>query len=49
MRIESFLDQAGIMNVDDYTQKTTPPAPANKKKGMEAVAMAAYCWARVTS
>ena len=31
------------------TQKTIPPAPASRKKGIEAVAIAAYCWARVTS
>ena len=31
------------------TQKTIPPAPASRKKGIDAVAMAAYCWAKVTS
>ena len=31
------------------TQKTIPPAPASRKKGMETAAIPAYCWARVTS
>ena len=31
------------------TQKTTPPAPAMRKKGMEQTPMRPYCWARLTS